>query len=297
MLPVTFSFTQPALYCPGKTGGISGANVSYDGSKNFSTGFSHVATSCVRAVYCRLPVRKLARDGGRKKALDAISTDASVVFRVKKPKATLEKLASLVDLVQPGFGGQVRTNGMAIGAAIANPTLAGVDMDNDWWVAVFASADSTEPVIVYVIPGTDLKAMKEALGDEVQFIEHETWGVYTSDEDTAKDIAALLKGEGDDESISTEMDKESTTAFNKGDLSVFVNISQLTEEYKDQLTAAQDKLKEALDNIPEEATAAQGINSEALGEAFSKVANGLYRGFKTPTPRDRHVHLEAGDHV
>lgn len=211
-------------------------------------------------------------------ALDAISTDASVVFRLKKPKATIEKLSGLVDVVQPGMGMQVRNNAMAIGAAISNPTLAGVDMENDWWVAIYASADSAEPVIVYVIPATDLAAMKEALGDDVNFIEHGDWGVYTNDEDTATAITALLKEEGDDEAL--EIDEVSTKAFDKGDLSIFINVSQLTEEYEDKITEAQDKLKETLENLPEQATAAQGINSEALGEALNKLATGFLQGVK-----------------
>src|SRR5262245_45452115 len=83
-------------------------------------------------------------------ALDAISTDASVVIRLKSPSATIDKVAELVNQVVPGAGEEIKKNADGIGFAISNPTLAGVDKSADWWVAVYASADRQEPGVVFV---------------------------------------------------------------------------------------------------------------------------------------------------
>ena len=87
-------------------------------------------------------------------ALDAISSDAAVVIRIRSPKATIDKVATLVDLVQPPFGQQVRGQAQAIGIAISNPTLAGGDMSGDWYIAVYSpEEEGAQPGIAYVIPG------------------------------------------------------------------------------------------------------------------------------------------------
>ena len=48
-------------------------------------------------------------------ALDAISTDASLVIRMKNPKATIGKVADLADLVVQGSGDHIRENSGKLG--------------------------------------------------------------------------------------------------------------------------------------------------------------------------------------
>ena len=69
-----------------------------------------------------------------------ISNDADVVIRLKSPKSTSDKLASLVDKVMPGFGAMVRQNSQQLGLLISNPTSAGVDNKKDWYVALTRAA-------------------------------------------------------------------------------------------------------------------------------------------------------------
>ncbi|HEY2841441.1 MAG TPA: hypothetical protein VGJ26_19945, partial [Pirellulales bacterium] len=185
--------------------------------------------------------------------LDPISQEASLVIRFKKPKASIEKIADMVDQIVPGQGDQVRQQAAMIGGAISNPTLAGVDMDADWYVAMYTDDDDDksgddDPTFLFIVPATDLKAMKEALGDSFKFMEHGKLGVYTSDEATAKDAAARLKGEG--KSISTLIDKDSSSLFTSGDLGVFINVKQLAIDYKDEIAQFKEDAKQKVENIP-----------------------------------------------
>ena len=119
-----------------------------------------------------------------------IPGEAGVVIRLKSPQATIDKLEKLVDAIQPGMGTQVQAGSALLGNVISNPTLAGVDLNKDWWVAVLFAADS-EPAIAFVIPAADADAMQEAVGEQVTFLKHESWGVYC--DKNQEDLVALLK--------------------------------------------------------------------------------------------------------
>lgn len=208
-------------------------------------------------------------------ALDAISTDASVVIRLKNPKASIAKIADLADLVQKGFGEHIRS--APVGQAISNPQLTGVDMESDWWVAVFATGGEKDPDVVFLIPGTDLKAMKEAIGDGYKFMESGKLGIYTTDSDAAGKIGARLKGEG--KSISTLIEKDSNSVFDKGDVSVFINVVQLAAAYKSEIADWKQKVQEQLENADEIPGAAPGMDpkklADMLGQAFGFLVQGL----------------------
>ena len=220
-------------------------------------------------------------------ALDAVSTEASLVIRFKKPKATIDKVADLVDLVVKGQGDAARTHAKEfLGQSISNPTLEGVDMDADWFVAIYTDDDEDndgkkdadadeDPTFVFIVPATDLKKMKEAVGDSVTFMEHGKFGVYSSDKETAKWTADRLKGEG--KSISTLIDKDSSGVFDSGDLSVFVNVKQLASDYKEEIEKFQEDAKQKLEDFAANAAgaAAGGMNSDQLGEILGHVIKGL----------------------
>lgn len=223
-------------------------------------------------------------------ALDAVSTDASVVIRFKKPKATIDKVADLVDLVVPGMGDQVRQQSAALGMAISNPTMAGVDMEADWFVAVYTDDDedndgkkdadaAEDPTFVFIVPATDLAAMKAALGDSFKFMEHGKLGVYSNDDATAKATAARLKGEG--KSISTLIDKDSTAVFDNGDVSVFINVKQLAADYKDQIAEFKEQAKQMLENLPVAGAGAPGgVNTQQMAEFAGHALKFLSEGLE-----------------
>lgn len=209
-------------------------------------------------------------------ALDAISTDAGLVVRLKNPQATIEKVADLINAIVPGFGEQVRTQADAIGLAISNPTLAGTDKQSDWWLAVYPRGGEQEPQTVFVIPASDAKAMKTGLGDNFKFIEHGKFGVYTEDSDAADKTSALLKGNG--KSIAPLIDKDSLAVFDKGDVSVFIHVTRLATVYKDRLTEARERATQALENAPVELPGAPGINPKALADVVGQLLTVVMQG-------------------
>ncbi len=211
-------------------------------------------------------------------ALDAVTSDASIVIRMKNPKATISKVADLAELVVKGYGDQVRAQAAMLGLAISNPTLAGVNMEADWWVAVYAAGADKDPDVVFIIPASDMKAMKESLGDTVKFAEHGKLAVYTKDEDAASKTAARLKGEG--KSISTLIDKESNGLFEGGDLAVFINVPQLAATYKSQIEESKEQAKQNLENIPDGAGSSGPLQMDPkqMGEMAIHIIDFLMQG-------------------
>ena len=69
--------------------------------------------------------------------LDLIPADATAVVRLKSPEATIGKVGNFANAVQPGLGFMVQGQAPGLGALISNPTLGGVDLKQDWYVAVF----------------------------------------------------------------------------------------------------------------------------------------------------------------
>lgn len=211
-------------------------------------------------------------------ALDAVSSDAGVVVRVKSPKATIDKVADFVNQVVPGVGDQIRAQADGMGLAISNPTLAGVDKESDWWLAVYPRGGEQEPEVVFIIPGSDLKAMKEGLGDKFKFIEHGKFGVYTDDADISDKTAALLKGTG--KSIATAIDKDSLAVFEKGDVSVFIHVARIYTVYKDQINEGRERLTQSLENAPAEIPGTPGINPKIMADAALQVINVVLQGLE-----------------
>ena len=116
--------------------------------------------------------------------LKAIPSDVAVVVRVKGFQGTLNKIASLADAIQPGTGQTVKFGGAAVGGLLKNPTLEGVDQAGDFYVAVFVEKGEA-PGMVFMVPGKDLAAMEEALGDDVTFVKGDKHGIYSDDEELA----------------------------------------------------------------------------------------------------------------
>jgi hypothetical protein len=204
-------------------------------------------------------------------AWDAIPSDAAVVVRLKAPKATTERVAGFVDMVQPGMGANVRTQAKLIGLSILNPTLEGVDMTKDWYMAVFApSEDSPQPTMLYVIPATDVKAMEEGLGGEVKFVAHGDFGVYSQSSELVESVEEFLKG--DEEGAEGEIDEKSLAAFNKGDLSAWVNVGGLTEEFAEKIKEAREKASEQIENQPG-AEGTQEVAKQFVGGFFDAIGD------------------------
>jgi hypothetical protein len=209
--------------------------------------------------------------------LEAFPSNTSLIVRFKKPQATIEKVASLVDAVAPGQGAMVRISSAGLGAVIANQTQEGVDRNADWWLGVFVSPES-EPALVYAIPAKDAKAMEEALGADVTFIKYEKWGIYCDKEDAAARIKTQIKDKGD--SINDVMDKHATAVMDQAELSVFINVGELMEAYETQLEAAKGQLEAALEGGAAPGVGAPGVDSQAVFSFMGQFLGALLQGLE-----------------
>lgn len=204
---------------------------------------------------------KVAAAAVGKSPLKAIPGDAAVVLRIKGFTGLLNKVAALADAVQPGSGATVRFGGAAVGGAINNPTLDGVDQDGEFFLALFTEKEK-QPGMVFVVPSKDLAMMKEALGDSVSFVEVGSHGVYSTDEELINAVKEQIKSKETD-SLADAIDAKSAAVMNRGDLSVFVNVPHLLEIYKDEFAQAQGAI-ENISKTERPANAPPGMNWEAI---------------------------------
>ncbi len=204
--------------------------------------------------------------------LEAIPDSAGAVIRLKNPQTTIRKVVNFAKQVDPRFAQQARQWNQMIGVPILNPTLAGVDQKHDWWFAVFPTAEG-KPSLAFVIPTTNADAMRTALAGQFQFVEHGKWLFYTKDAPTAKKIRDHVAGKG--KSIGSVIDAESNAVMGRGDLSVYVNVAQIREMYKDQLEAAQTEIDATLKELSSLTPEVPGLNLEPVFEMYGQMLRGL----------------------
>ena len=175
--------------------------------------------------------------------LGAFPSDADVVIRLKQPSATIEKAAAMASTVKEELGSQIRDNSPFIGMLISNPTLAGVDQDQDWLIVVFADSEA-DPSVVFAIPSTDVDALQEGLPEKMSSFDRDGWVFYSENADTLGQLEEASPESSD--AITSEMNEQAVEVFDRGDLSVFVNVDHLTEVYADEIDAAGDRAGEQL---------------------------------------------------
>ena len=178
---------------------------------------------------------------------DAVPDSASMVLRVKAPQTTFGNLGDFVDAVQPGVGAVVKGNLAALGLAISNPTLAGVDVEKDWSVIVFAESRQEPPALVFVVPATDTNAVKNALPPGFQFHAADKLTVYSDNEAALSKVRDRLSGKGT--SLWSKIDASSKKLFDGSDVSVLVNLQQLTKAFESELQQAEPQLDMILNQI------------------------------------------------
>lgn len=165
--------------------------------------------------------------------LEFISSDAILVLRLKSPNTARESLAVYLDHILPGLGIQVRNRSDALGGFILNPKLAGVDLTSDWYQVVYREEGAKPAQSVFVIPASDIGKMHKALGPTIPFLEHRNWGIYSSDRDALARLQNCLKGDG--QSFAALLDKESRESFDRGELSVYINLEPFVKRNENQV--------------------------------------------------------------
>ncbi|QDT97072.1 hypothetical protein [Gimesia aquarii] len=202
----------------------------------------------------------------------AISSDASIVIRLKDPKATSQKVASLINQVDENLSGVVGLNLRTIlGRSISNPNLAGVDTTRDMCVGVFLS-QSKQPGFLYAVPVANKNAFKEALGEKYHSATHENWLLYSSDQALVDQAMALIKD--GQQNFQTHMSPRSRDFFAKGDLSLYINSGKLVQIYQPQLEQAGQKVDVTLNRLSETVNTAPGVNMKPIMSLYSAVAKG-----------------------
>jgi hypothetical protein len=180
---------------------------------------------------------------GADSPLAAFDNQADVVIRLKNPKATIEKAAEMAAAADEKMAQQVRDNSPFIGVLISNPSLAGVDQEQDWYVVVHAHSEA-DPSVVFVIPATDADAQQAAISSKMTKFARDGWVFYGEDKAAIEALQGQTSPPAD--SIVSEIDEDSQAVFDGGDLSIFLNADHLTEVYKDQLDDASGHLAQQL---------------------------------------------------
>ncbi len=189
--------------------------------------------------------------GGATYAADSplaqISRDADVVIRIRQFDGTVEKVAALVNAVQPGFGDMVSQNAPAFGLAISNPGMAGVDRSKDFYLCLFMREEG-EPKALFAIPTTDGEALSKALPGNFEAQVRDDWVFYADKDHGVPEVA----GESDSLATILEGDSNAAKVFANSDISLHVNIDHIAEVYDSKLQQGREFFETQLE---------QGLNA------------------------------------
>lgn len=231
----------------------------------------HVRTLFVTLFACGC----VAVAGAADTPLSAFSNDADVVIRLQKPQQTVERAANSAAGVDPSYGDQVRNFAPFLGILISNATLAGVDQTRDWYVAVFARSDA-DPATVFAIPASDAAALQEALPEKLTRLERDGWVFYSENAEAVERVKSGPPAAS--ASIISEIGEKPRQVFDRGDLSVFINVDHLAETYREQIEAAGESLAAGELPVPG-VPALPGANpAEQLGDTVGKAQELLKDG-------------------
>jgi hypothetical protein len=209
--------------------------------------------------------------------LDLIPADATAVIRLKSPEATIGKVGNFANAVQPGLGFMVQGQAPGLGVVISNPTLGGVDLKQDWYVAIFA-VKGAEPSVVFVVPATDVKALQGGVDDSFTFASKDSWVAYSQDEAVMELVEECISGGAD--AASGAIDDRSSALFGESDLAAWVNITGLTEAYQNELDGADNQLDAALEGFGAQIPAQPGLNMAAILEIYGEMGHGALQALR-----------------
>lgn len=209
---------------------------------------------------------------------DAIPDTASIVLRVKAPQTTLGNLGDFVDAVQPGVGPVVKGNLAMLGLAISNPGLAGVDVEKDWWAIVFAESRQHPPSLVFIVPATDADAVKNALPPRFQFHSADKLAIYSDNDEAVGKVRDRLSGKG--ETLWSKVDASSKTLFDASDLSVLINLRQLTKAFESELQQAEPQLNGFLNQISGAVPEAQRAQLVPMLDMYRVIGKSALQGVR-----------------
>jgi hypothetical protein len=192
--------------------------------------------------------------GGAAYAADSplaqISRDADVVIRIRQFDGTVEKVAALVNSVQPGFGDMISQNAPAFGLAISNPGMTGVDRSKDFYLCLFMREEG-EPKALFAIPTTDGEALSKALPGNFEAQVRDDWVFYADKDHGVPEVA----GESDSLATVLEGDAKAAKVFASSDIGLHVNIDHIAAIYDTKLQQGRELFETQLQ---------QGLNTPGV---------------------------------
>ncbi|MGZ0163779.1 MAG: hypothetical protein ACKVII_07670 [Planctomycetales bacterium] len=203
--------------------------------------------------------------------LDLIPADATAVIRLKSPEATIGKVGSFANAVQPGLGFMVQGQAPGLGVVISNPTLGGVDLKQDWYVAVFA-VKNAEPAVVFVVPATDVKSLQGGVDESFTFASKDSWVAYSKDEAVMELVEECISGGAD--AASGAIDERSSALFGDSDLAAWINVAGIAETYQSELEGADDQLDGLIEGLGAQIPSQPGINMGAVLKMYGELGHG-----------------------
>lgn len=209
--------------------------------------------------------------------LDLIPADATAVIRLKSPEATIGKVGNFANAVQPGLGFMVQGQAPGLGVAISNPTLGGVDLKQDWYVAVFA-VKGAEPAVVFVVPATDVKALQGGVDESFTFASKDSWVAYSQDEAVMELVEECISGGAD--AASGAIDDRSSALISDSDLAAWVNVAGLADTYKTELEGADDQLDGLLEGLIAQIPQQPGVNLGAVLKMYGEIGHGVLQALR-----------------
>lgn len=207
---------------------------------------------------------------------DAVPVSASAVIRWKAPEASWEKLTSFANGVNAQFGAIVENARPTLEPLMGLEEAGVVDMSQDVWAVVFAESQ-VEPLGALIFTASDLDTLQKEVPDEHLFISDKLV-VYSHDKGTLTEIQRRIEGEG--KSLWEAIDPASKAVFDNGDFSFVVNVSQLTDEFKDELQQAEPMLNAFIDQITNAVPEAQRTQTAAIFEVYRQLGTSILAGIQ-----------------
>lgn len=203
-------------------------------------------------------------------ALQLIPESSIVVARVRAPQQTINDLGDFADLIQPGVGAMIRPQLLQVARTFRLGSLAGVDVDKDWYVFLMAK-EGSPPESVMLVPATDEDEVSEQV-NPVMAVKTLAGYVAICPKQWPLDLI-----DGTIKPISSKLSKQAVAELNSGHLSVAVNAPALRVAMATTLEDAESGLDRAVDRIAAQVRAANPAMNTAGLEAFYRAVfrNGL----------------------
>lgn len=211
-----------------------------------------------------------------KSPLDIIPKTAVGVVRFDAPETIKAELSAFINKVQPGFGGFVEANfATALQQLSQNPTLDGLDLEREWYVAFVLNEDN-EPQPVLILPTTAMDDAREAVESVFETAENEDWLICAQDAAFLQDFASK-----DVRAVSAIMDEQSVARMAAGHIGLFINGEQLTEDFAEELASADEELDNVIEQIVAQAQQMNdGANMDAVRTIYRRMGQAVLQAVR-----------------